>query len=163
MRLYVMRHGPAEDHAATGRDQDRALTPSGKDRVRDAVAVLARENEMPARILTSPLVRAAETAEILGAAARLKVETGSDLAPGGRSLDLANRLRATGISTAVVGHEPDLSDLVDQLLGAPMPVPMDKAMVVALELDLKGGATVRFIVEPRAAKVIHDGRGPPSP
>ena len=158
MKLYVMRHGPAEDHAATGRDQDRALTPKGRDRVREVVHLLEAENEMPARILTSPLLRAAQTAEIVGAAGNLAPEVAPELGPTGRALDLVKRLRGAGISTVVVGHEPDLSELVEQLLGAPMPEPMEKAMVVALELDHESRATLRFIMDPKRGEIVHDAR-----
>ena len=167
VKLYVMRHGPAEDTAATGRDEDRALTASGRDRVRNVVKLLQREGEMPGRILASRLVRAHQTAEIVAAAAKAAgwrgtVETVAELAPGGKNVALCHALvRAHGSDAAgpmLVGHEPDLSSLIDDLLGSPMPLTMDKAMVDALELGDDGAATLRFILEPRAVAVVHDAR-----
>ncbi|MGO8996533.1 MAG: phosphohistidine phosphatase SixA [Polyangiaceae bacterium] len=166
MKLYVMRHGPAEDDSASGRDEDRALTPSGRRRVHDVAKLLVHEHEMPARILTSRLVRAQQTAEIVLAAAakgvhgwKGELETVKELAPGGKGLDLVHGLLAADSpSVMVVGHEPDLSKLVGELLGHPMPVPMDKAMVVALKLHEGHPAKLRFIVEPRSPEVVRDHR-----
>jgi phosphohistidine phosphatase len=163
MRLYVMRHGPAEDHSATGRDEVRALTASGRDRVCDVVRVLVREGELPGRLLTSSLVRASQTAEIVAIAMEAagkdgKTETAHALAPGGKQLGLVRRLQTDGGPAAmIVGHEPDLSSSIEQLLGHPLPLPMDKAMVVALELE-GDVATLRFILEPYALTLVHDQR-----
>jgi phosphohistidine phosphatase len=160
MKLYVMRHGPAEDRSATGRDQDRALTPSGRDRVRTVARLLADAGEMPHLLLSSSLVRAVQTAEIVAVNGRLPVEIRPELAPGGRAVDLVEHLRSEGSKRPVlIGHEPDLSSLVDELLGSPLPVPMDKAMVVALHLKHREArATLRFILDPRAGEIIHDAR-----
>ena len=65
MKLYVMRHGPAEDDAPTGRDADRALTAAGRERVAAVAKALSEANESPFAILSSPLVRAMQTAEIV--------------------------------------------------------------------------------------------------
>src|SRR5665213_3672830 len=91
MRLYVMRHGPAEDQAASGRDEDRALTTSGRERVRGVARLLASEAELPSRILTSRLVRATETAEIVSVAQMkagidVPLETVKNLSPGGDNM-----------------------------------------------------------------------------
>src|ERR1700677_4655427 len=121
MKLYVMRHGPAEDHSRTGRDEDRALTASGRDRVRTVTQLLMREHEMPTRVLASPLVRAQETADIVAATAGLRVETTPELAPNGRAADLVERLRTDPTQSPIlIGHEPDLSSLIELLLRAPM-------------------------------------------
>jgi phosphohistidine phosphatase len=165
MRLYVMRHGPAEDNAATGRDEDRALTRKGRERVQEVAQLLVREREVPARLLASRLVRAQQTADIVGAVARAggwngETETVPELAPGGRTIDLVRGLAKSSTNAPmVVGHEPDLTALVERLLIDAMPCPMDKGMVVALELDLAGPARLRFIVDPRAVAVVHDARG----
>ena len=60
-----MRHGPAEDVAASGRDFDRALTGAGRARVVRVAEVLKREGEIPSTVWTSPLARARATAEIV--------------------------------------------------------------------------------------------------
>ena len=65
MKLYVMRHGPAQDDSPSGRDADRALTPSGRERVAAVAKSMLAEGEAPFSILSSPLVRAVETAEVV--------------------------------------------------------------------------------------------------
>ena len=65
MKLYVMRHGPAADDSPSGRDADRALTPAGRERVTLVAKALTEGGEEPFAILSSPLVRAVETAEIV--------------------------------------------------------------------------------------------------
>ncbi|MEI7894874.1 MAG: histidine phosphatase family protein, partial [Myxococcales bacterium] len=65
MKLYVMRHGPAEDTAPSGRDGDRTLTVSGRSRTDGVVSALIEKGEAPHAVLTSPLVRTVQTAEIV--------------------------------------------------------------------------------------------------
>ena len=90
MKLYVMRHGPAEDQAASGIDEDRALSTPGRERVRAVAKILTAEGEEPAQVVTSPLVRAVQTAEIVAIATKLSDRGGTvtvlrDLAPGGEA------------------------------------------------------------------------------
>jgi phosphohistidine phosphatase len=167
MKLYVMRHGPAEDHSDSGQDSDRALTVSGRDRTRSVAKMLVDGEESPLHVATSPLVRAVQTAEIVAVATKLTdrggtVETRREMAPGGNSLKLVDEYLAHGAKRVmVVGHEPDLSHLVGLLLGKPMPVPMEKAMVVGLHLaepPAEGRARLRFILEPKELTWLDDGR-----
>lgn len=148
MKLYVMRHGPAEDHAHTGRDFDRALTPSGRDRVRSVAKALLGEGEAPLHIVSSPLVRALQTAEIVAAVIDLDryarnareqdkgvVEVRREMAPGGDQVALVSQLAREGRRRLMaVGHEPDLSMLLSALVGRPPPQGMLKAMVVGVKL-----------------------------
>lgn len=161
MKLYVMRHGPAEDDSPTGRDADRALTPSGRDRVRSVAKALGQEGEAPSVIISSPLVRALQTAEIVAAQTSNEasaVEVRRELAPGGDSMALLSELvKANRKRVMVVGHEPDLSMLVARLLGRTPPDGMLKAMVVGVKLtptdaEIQGPgftASPRFILEPK--------------
>src|SRR5437879_5542161 len=133
MKLYIMRHGPAEDDAPSGRDFDRALTHAGRDRVHDVARALAKKDEGPHAILSSPLVRALQTAEIVAAETKLDkhggtVETRREIAPGGDAIGLVRDLVAEGRKRSMlVGHEPDLSILVERLVGRPPPLGMQKA------------------------------------
>jgi phosphohistidine phosphatase len=164
VKLYVLRHGPAEDHAASGLDADRALTSSGRDRVRSVAKALVDADEMPLTILTSPLVRCVQTAEIVAVATKLShrdgtVETRRELAPGGNSVALARKLAADQRGRILLcGHEPDLSNLVSVLVGEPMAMPMQKAMVVALQVPVTGDATLRFILDPKSLVFEDDAR-----
>jgi phosphohistidine phosphatase len=175
MKLYVMRHGPAEDHSHTGRDADRALTTSGRDRVRSVARALLDEGEAPFHVVSSPLARALQTAEIVAAVTSLDkrareddkakkskatgaVEVRREMAPGGDELSLVAELTKAGHKRVmIVGHEPDLSMLVSRLVGRTPPQGMLKAMVVGLKLTptepgVEGiGITARswFILDPK--------------
>lgn len=170
MKLYIMRHGPAEDCAPSGRDADRRLTPEGRDRTLAVAQAMCDEGERPNIIFTSPRVRALETAELvaelanrasmtqLGATPCL-VEIRRELGMGVDQLPLLiELLRAGRNRVMIVGHEPDLSSLVTSLVGPKLSSSgMAKAMVVGLKLtsdtDVAGlefRATFRFVVEPKA-------------
>ena len=121
-RLYLLRHGPAGSHGEwTADDALRPLTPKGRDAV-DAVAEqLAVAGVTVDGILTSPLTRAVQTAEIV--ASRLGttklLESDPRLEPGFDSEDLAGILADYPDASALmlVGHEPDLSGVVSALIG----------------------------------------------
>ena len=152
MKLYIMRHGPAEDFSPSGRDADRALTPSGRDRVRDVARALLEADEAPHVIFTSPLVRALQTAEIVASVTKLeerggRVEMLHDIAPGGDGAAIVRGLvRDRRKRAMLVGHEPDLSSLVHHLTDRR--VEMLKALVVGLTASDEG-AKVRFVLDPK--------------
>ncbi len=155
MRLYIMRHGPAEDFSVTGRDGDRKLTSSGRDRTRDVAKLLAANDEAPLRIFTSPLVRTRETADIVAHVAGVaSVVVANELAPGGDSSTLARQIAAEDHDRVMmVGHEPDLGDLVAELVGRPPSQGMQKAMVVGIECTASQNelAFARlFVLDPKA-------------
>lgn len=120
MQLYLVRHGAAQD-TAPGGDRQRALTAEGRAQLRGVAERLATEKETPQEIWSSPLVRAAQTAEILAAGLRLSapVETAEELAPGAQAALVLARLSAKpdAARIALVGHEPDLSTLARALTG----------------------------------------------
>ena len=142
-QLLVMRHGPAEAPGHHG-DADRRLTPVGRRLTDTACGALARVVPKPARIYTSPLARARETADLLATAmgADAPVVTPS-LAPGFDRVTLGRELAAARLQPlAMVGHEPDLSAFVGWLLGgewAPL-VEFDKGTACLTELARPGTA-----------------------
>jgi phosphohistidine phosphatase len=152
VKLYVMRHGPAEDPTASLNDFDRALTGPGRERVRRVVGELARRGELPRAIISSPLVRALQTAEIVAQAGQIEqpVAVRREIAPGG---DLRGLVREFAIAGArrvmLVGHEPDVSELVYGLAPAALEGGFDKAMVVGLRISGEDRAERRFVLEPR--------------
>lgn len=123
MRLVVIRHAKAEDgldFARTGQpDNLRPLTESGRKKMQRAVAGLIREVEFIDVLASSPLLRARQTAEIVAEAyvGRTVVELDL-LAPGGDPEALRAWLRSQRdeVVAAIVGHEPDLSELISWLL-----------------------------------------------
>src|ERR1700677_862079 len=141
MKLYVMRHGPAEDRSDSGQDEDRALTSSGRERVRSVAKLLVDLDERPAVIVTSPLVRAVQTAEIVALTtdlARIKgsVEVRREMSPSGNPSALVDAFAVEGRKRVMlVGHEPDLTDLVAMLLAKEsFRRSFDKAMIVSLQV-----------------------------
>jgi phosphohistidine phosphatase len=154
MKLYVMRHGPAEDFAPSGRDADRALTASGRDRVRDVAKLLVKSDEAPRVLISSPLVRALQTAEIVAGEIGIDhVETSRDLAPGGDAYAFARDLaKSDRKRVMIVGHEPDLSVLVGAFVGG-FARDMLKAMVVGILLREAEPARLRFVLDPKALRV----------
>ena len=122
MRVYFLRHGKAEDRAAwRGRDADRPLTAEGEEALRRAAKQLRAMDLALDVVVTSPYVRARRTAEIvadeLGLGGRLVVD--DRLAPGFDLRRLEQVLAAHGPADGVmvVGHEPDFSETVAELIG----------------------------------------------
>jgi phosphohistidine phosphatase len=118
-RIYIIRHAIAEDVSSTGRDEDRALTPEGRKKMKRAARGLAALDVAPARLLSSPLVRAWQTAEIvIEALPQLKIETCDLLAPGVDERSLTRLLDGVhaGVDVALVGHEPDLGEVLSYWL-----------------------------------------------
>jgi phosphohistidine phosphatase len=115
MRLFVFRHGIAEEHAADGTDASRMLTSEGLERTRAAARGLHRIADPLDVILTSPKTRALQTANEAGAAFGCAVgvlEALSGGPPGATLRALASRSER---AVMIVGHEPMLSELVEQV------------------------------------------------
>jgi len=121
MDLLLIRHGIAEDRSRLLRDTDRRLTDEGRLRMQ-AVALALREKlleDIPVLLLTSPLVRAVETAEILERSWGLpEVLTEESLGDGDlrRFLAALRQLPAEAL-VAAVGHEPWLGRWAEALCG----------------------------------------------
>jgi phosphohistidine phosphatase len=118
-RIYLVRHGEAEDVSSTGRDRDRALTPDGHTRTRRAARGLARFDSIPDLLVSSPLLRARETADELASAfPRARREVWDELSPGVDEYALVTRLESASVRDGVmlVGHEPDLGELLAYFL-----------------------------------------------
>ena len=165
MKLYLVRHGPAEDTAASGIDADRALTAAGRDRVRAVAKTLVKVDEVPLHVVCSQLVRAVQTAEIIALETKLgdsggSVEIDRDMQPGGNVVHLVRTLaRAGRRRVMLVGHEPDLSAAASSLLGS-FDRAFEKAMVVAARVPLEAGeALLRFVLDPKSLRLDPDLRG----
>lgn len=115
MHLLVFRHGIAEDHSADGTDAARALTDHGVERTRAAAHGVAKMVDAPDVILSSPKLRALQTAREAAAAFGRAVEVMDALADGPPDPVLAALALRTEDSAMIVGHEPMLSELVEQV------------------------------------------------
>ncbi len=122
--LYIMRHGLAVTHGPSTMmdDAKRPLTPEGKEKMREIAAGLVRVGMAVDWIVSSPLVRAVETAEIVADAVSPKpaFDFCDALRPGGAPEALIAFLakRPNHRRVLVVGHEPDLGELSARLIGA---------------------------------------------
>jgi phosphohistidine phosphatase len=143
--LYLVRHGLAGEHGSYTNDNDRPLTEEGTQKTRQVARRLATLNLEFDLILTSPLVRAKQTAEILmDAGLGKQLEEFSPLAPGGRIEDWVEWLSSwkpgkTGC-LALVGHEPGLSTWAETLIWgeAKGAIALKKAGVMGLLLPKTG-------------------------
>ena len=122
MFLYLMRHSFAAWPAEQGSDDQRPLTPLGVQRAQAVGAALARRNIIyPEVILHSPFVRARDTAAQVATALALteSVQSVSALQPGFDAKRLRHLLQAHAHreSVLLVGHMPDMSDVVRTLTG----------------------------------------------
>jgi phosphohistidine phosphatase len=122
MILYFLRHGLAGDRDAwAGDDFGRPLTDEGKERMAREAATIAKLDLNLDFILTSPLVRAYQTAEIVTQHLNLtdKLVKDERLAPGFGSNQLAEilKLHPEAQVLMLVGHEPDFSQVIGDLIG----------------------------------------------
>lgn len=123
-QLYLMRHGIAVMRGTAGyiNDARRPLTPEGKKKMREIAQGLKRLGLVPHWVVTSPLVRAVETAEVLidSLETQAPMDFCEALRPGGSAETLLAFLAKQPQRKIVlaVGHEPDLSLMAARLIGA---------------------------------------------
>ena len=116
MRLFLVRHA----EAAPGEPDDlRPLTPAGRDAARALGAELAAEE--PEVVLSSPLLRARETAAEIAQVAGVELEPDERLAPGATVDDVRDLVEGRGETVVVVGHQPDCGKIAAALTGGPEP------------------------------------------
>ena len=160
VELLLLRHGIAEERCPERVDGERALTAVGRSRTRAVAERLVRLGLGCDKLVTSPLVRARQTAEIVVLAGLLaegspSVRVDAALAPGGDPLPLvAEFQRAASAHTrlqrlALVGHEPDLGALAAQLIGAPEGAIVLKKAGIALLLLGPGRGQLKLLMAPR--------------
>ncbi len=138
--LYLVRHGLAADRGPEYPDDDlRPLTPRGMARFRSAVKGLAALDIEIDLVLSSPLARARQTADILasGLAGAPRVVETDALRPGARFDDL---VRAVGECTrcdsvALVGHEPGIGEMAGRFVGIRSSIPFNKGAVCRIDFD----------------------------
>jgi len=117
MTIYFLRHADAEDFAET--DFDRKLTVKGLDQAARVGNFCVARGIKPTTILTSPLVRARETANIVGRKLGVEPVIQDWIACGMQPATLFEKLIARGKpeSLMIVGHEPDLGVAIASFLG----------------------------------------------
>jgi phosphohistidine phosphatase len=130
MQLYLVRHAQAENGEP---DHLRRLTAEGREQAQALGARLREAGVRPDAILTSPLLRARETGEIVGRELGVEAIAEERLAPGATAEAVAAALEGRGDTVVAVGHQPDCSRIAAAVTGGPEP-DFPPAGAVALEL-----------------------------
>jgi phosphohistidine phosphatase len=167
MDLYILRHGIAEDRGKTSGkpDSQRHLTAEGEEKMRriaEGMKSLGLEIDL---ILSSPYLRAKQTAEIVAEVFNLGrcLEMSDDLTPSGNPrtvIDALNESHSDRESVVLVGHEPYLSSLISLLIsgGTGLAITLKKGGLckLVIEQHLKYGrcASLEWLLAPRHAKKL---------
>src|SRR6266545_3066929 len=160
--LYVIRHGLAEDRGdAWPDDAKRPLSEDGIARMRKAARGLDRLGVTIDVVLTSALVRAKQTAELVagGLNPRPPLVTVDSLAPGGTYQDLVADLEKQAKRTriALVGHEPGIGEFAARLIGSRHPIEFKKGAICRIDLDAippSGPGDIRWMLTPKILRSI---------
>jgi len=161
MELFILRHGIAVERGTPGYEDDRIrpLTKKGKEKLYDIARMLIGFNISFDVILSSPLERARQTADIVSEILDLDehLRFVDALTPGGDEDELLDLLReeyASAKRILLVGHEPYLSRLISRLLGgeADLEITLKKGGLCKLDIDLMrydGCASLEWLLTPK--------------
>src|SRR5688572_27313470 len=162
LELYLIRHGVAAERGeAYPDDSRRPLTARGVAKLREEAKGLAALEVSFDLIITSPLVRTRQTADVISESLQGKpaVVTSDALAPAGTPAaviqEVARHARLARI--ALVGHEPNLGELAAQLIGARSPIEFKKGAVCRIDFDVlppKGLGQLRWFIPPKVLRKL---------
>ncbi|MCF7732327.1 MAG: histidine phosphatase family protein [Akkermansiaceae bacterium] len=168
MELYLLRHGKAEDFHPDG-DSARALVPKGYEQARRVGVMLAAAGFLPEIVLTSPLVRARQTADEFCTTAGLPGPVVQGwLACGCAAESISAELAAFHDfkRVLIVGHEPDFSQFIQWSVGAyGATFEMKKGGLACLRVSPPARhGTLRFLIPPKLAPLADwsGSEAPPS-
>ena len=162
MKLFIVRHAAAIERTAEVPEEQRYLTPKGRDFMRTTARTMLKKGMEPRLILTSPLIRAVQSADILAEVLSYNVPVivTDQLSPG-FDLGRLQRLLAEfhqADELAIVGHEPDLSTVVSSLLSLKGEFDFKKGSAFKLTLDAKFAkpATVKWLAAGKKLNTSQD-------
>jgi len=154
MRLYFLRHGEADLPNWDGPDDERPLTNSGKKEMRKVAKFLSCLDISLDDILSSPLVRARQTADIVADRFKLQVREQNVLGGSFNLSGLKELVQQYPVDNLmVVGHEPSFSQVIGELTGGDCK--MSKGGVALVDLDekeMKG--RLLWLFPPKIAKAV---------
>lgn len=159
MQIYFLRHGIAADRAPHGTDSARALTPEGITHMEEEARGLQRLEVAIDLLLTSPLVRTRQTADIVGRILGQEPRVEVALSPGMTTEALLATLdRYHARRVMIVGHEPDLSMAISALTGGGL-VNMKKGSLALVELpyDQSADGVLHWLLPPKILRAIGKG------
>ena len=162
LELYLIRHGIAADRGEDYPDDSkRPLTSAGMSKLRQEAKALNELGVAFAVIITSPLVRTRQTAEIVAATLKEKpqIVASDSLAPAGTPAGVVQELarHAKQARIALVGHEPNLGELAARLIGAKAPIEFKKGAMCRIDFDVlppKGLGQLRWFLPPRVLRKL---------
>jgi phosphohistidine phosphatase len=162
MKLYLLRHATAVDVASS--DALRELTKEGREEARIAGAALAELGVKLSHILSSPLVRARQTAEIAAKVVKFpgKVEILDELENGTSTASLLKTLKPLPSANEIllVGHMPSLSEHLAALIGgeSAQAFPLGKASIACIEMEQcrAGTGQLRWLMRQKQLQEIVD-------
>jgi phosphohistidine phosphatase len=161
IELYLIRHGVAEERGeAWPDDAKRPLTQEGMAKLRRAARALERLDVALDVIVTSPLVRTRQTAEIIagGHDPRAHIVVAESLAPGGSfaavMADLEKQAKRSRL--AIVGHEPGIGEMAARLIGTRHPIPFKKGAIARIDVEglPDGPGDLRWFMTPKILRSI---------
>lgn len=160
--LYLIRHGVAEERGeAWPDDSKRPLTQDGMSKLRKAARALGRLGVVLDVVVTSPLVRTRQTAEIItgGLDPHPHIVTAESLAPGGTVAAVLSDLEkhAKRSRIGLVGHEPGIGELAARLIGSRHPIPFKKGAVCRIDVEglpPAGPGDLRWFLTPKILRAI---------
>ncbi len=154
MKIYFLRHGEADWPNWEGPDDDRPLTKKGRKEMRRVAEFLADLGVAPDLILTSPLPRSAQTAELASEPLKMETITEPGLAPGFNVDELMKLLdKYKDKDVMLVGHEPDFSSVIQALSGGN--VKLSKAGLARVDVDnsTHRQGCLMWLLSPKFAKL----------
>lgn len=121
VKLYLIRHAEAVSEEVAGGDHDRWLSGRGREAARGLARLLREQRVELDAVVSSPLPRAVQTAELIAAGLDFlgTIDIEAALAPGYHPRRVIDGLAGRGAAIAIVGHEPTISALAALLLGQP--------------------------------------------
>ena len=161
LALYLIRHGVAAERGDEYPDDSkRPLTHEGIGRLRKEARGLDALGVELAHIITSPLVRAKQTADVLAQhmASKPSVSMSDALAPAGTPAAVLHELarHTKKGSVALVGHEPNIGELAARLIGSRVPLEFKKGAVCRIDFEVfppKGLGYLRWFLPPKMLRL----------
>jgi len=168
MLLYIVRHGIAIDREdpKCPSDPERYLTPEGHTRTKEVAKCIAALIDTPKLLISSPYVRALQTAEIFAEAldsSKAKIEKSELLLPGAEpSAFLRELSRKKPVESVMCfGHAPQLDELISASLGAKKDLTeLKKAGVACIEMSRVHPAAGKLVwlITPRTVRKLSKGK-----
>ena len=162
LELYLIRHGIAADRGDEYPDDSkRPLTSEGIASLRKGVKALDALDVTFDHVISSPLVRAKQTADVFVQHLKSKpsMSTSDALAPAGSPASVVQEIvkHAKKGRVALVGHEPNIGELAARLIGSRTPIEFKKGAICRIDFEVlppKGAGQLRWFLTPKMLRKL---------